>query len=130
MAAIADAARQVYFAYRDYFWATISEDEDRHYPHQHRGEIAARTAPIMGADNQRMAIMAKLLAILNTELNAALLELRQVHHQQVQDWDALDNLQAILLEHDQVPRTVWLSYTPPRHEDPPYGSIQGHTRIG
>ena len=48
MAALTDAARQAFFAYRDYFWATISEDEDRHYPRRRRGEIAARIAPVMG----------------------------------------------------------------------------------
>ena len=48
MVALADAARQAFFAYRDYFWATISEDEDRHYPCRCQGEIAARIAPVTG----------------------------------------------------------------------------------
>ena len=62
--------------------------------------------------------MVELLAILNTELNASLLELRRVRLQQEQDWDALDNLQAILNEQDQVPRTVWPTSSSLRHEDP------------
>ena len=84
----------------------------------------------MGADNLRMATTLELLAILNSELNASLLELRQVRLQQEQDWDALDNLQAILNEQDQVPRNVWPTSSPLRHEDPPYGTILGQTRIG
>ena len=83
----------------------------------------------MGANNLRMATTLELLAILNTELNASLLELRQVRLQQEQDWDALDNLQAILNEQDQVPRTVWPASSLLRHEDPPYDTILGRTRI-
>ena len=84
----------------------------------------------MFADNARMATIVELLAVLNTELNASLLELRWVHLQQEQDWDALDNLQAILNEQDQVPRTVWPTSSSLRHEDPPYVTILGQTRIG
>jgi hypothetical protein len=97
MATLNDAARQALFAYQNYFDSN-SEDEDRHYPLKCQGEIAARIAPVTGVDNARMATTVELLAILNTELSASLLELRWVHLQQERDWDALDNLQAILNE--------------------------------
>lgn len=80
LTAITDAARLAYFAYRDYFWATINEDEDRYYPRRRRGQIAVRMTPIMGVDNQMMAATNEVVANLHTELNAALLELQQVHH--------------------------------------------------
>lgn len=37
LVAVTDATRLAYFAYRDYFWESIREDEDRYYPRRRRG---------------------------------------------------------------------------------------------
>lgn len=50
-----------------------------------------------------MAATNELVANLLTELNVALLEFQQVHHQQEKDWDNLDGMTAILNETDFIP---------------------------
>ena len=76
-----DAARQALYANRDHFSDVIGEDKYRYYPCRHRGELASRIASTKGEPSERMAPTMKLVAALNTELNAALMEVRQLRQQ-------------------------------------------------
>lgn len=58
------------------FFHIISEDEDRHYPHRCWGQVDSQITPVIEAQQGRMISMMELLAITNSELNAALLELK------------------------------------------------------
>ena len=79
MVGIRDVARQAFYAYYDHFFHRISQDERCYYPHRRRGELAARNASTVGKPSNRMNPTAQLLAITNTELNASLVETRQLH---------------------------------------------------
>jgi len=66
------------YSFRDHFFHMINEDEDRYYPRRRRGELAARIVSAAGEENDRMIPIVELLAMINTELNASLVEIKQL----------------------------------------------------
>jgi len=66
------------YSYRDHFFDMINQDEDRYYPRRCCGELAAMIASAAGEENDRMIPIVELLAMINTELNASLVEIKQL----------------------------------------------------
>ena len=94
MVGIHDVARQAFYAYHDHFFHHISQDERCYYPRHHRGELAARNASAVGKPSNQMNPTVQLLAITNTELNASLVEMRQLRLQAKKDRRRIAQLEA------------------------------------
>jgi len=69
----------------------------------------------------------ELLAMTNTELNASLVEIKQLRQQQEEDRRRIAELEAQIAGQAQPP-PFWPALSLPR-EDPRYGAPSGQTRI-
>lgn len=127
LAGITDAARQAFFAYRSHFFHLIQHDALRYFPRRVHGEIGARVATTAGEDPWLRSTV-QLMAVLNTELNFALLEMRQMRLQAEEDRTVIAQLQTQLTG-VAPPVPQWSALSPAR-DFIPYGAAGGRTRIG